>query len=91
MKNAKQTSKTDRFQEEFRELSLEEKIKILLKMEALTLQETIKYGINESIKVADRLGEVVADFGRKIEAEFGNTTNNDPEPATKTKRSPKAK
>jgi len=89
MTNAKQTPKKDKFQEEFKELPLEEKIKALLKMEAVTLQETFNYGINESMKAADRLGEVLADFGKKIEAEFKNVTHSDKEPAAKSKRKPK--
>lgn len=71
----KQAKKKDKFQEEFKELPLEEKIKTLLKMEAVTLQETFNYGLSESMKAADRLGEVLADFGRKIEAEFKKATH----------------
>lgn len=68
-------SKKSKFQEEFKELPLEEKVKVLLRMEAVTLQETFNYGLNESMKAADRLGEVLADFGQKIEAEFKKATH----------------
>ena len=70
----KTASKDSKFQDEFKELPLEEKVKVLLRMEALTLQETFNYGLNESMKAADRLGEVLADFGKKIESEFHNET-----------------
>lgn len=89
MANAKQAPKKDKFQDEFKELPLEEKIKTLLKMEAVTLQETFNYGLSESMKAADRLAEVLADFGKKIEAEFKNVINSDKEPAAKSKRKPK--
>lgn len=69
--------KKDKFQEEFKELSLEDKIKTLLKMEAVTLQETFSYGLHESMKAADRLGEVLSDFGKKVEAEFRNAACHD--------------
>ena len=72
--SGKTTSKDSKFQNEFKELPLEEKVKVLLRMEALTLQETFNYGLNESMKAADRLGEVLADFGKKIESEFHNAT-----------------
>ena len=77
MTNAKQAPKKDKFQEEFKELPLEEKIRTLLKMEAVTLQETFSYGLSESMKAADRLGNVLTEFGKKIEAEFKNVTHQD--------------
>ena len=94
MTNAKQAPKRDKFQEEFKELPLEEKIKTLLKMEAVTLQETFSYGLNESMKVADRLGDVLTEFGKKIEAEFKNVTHQDskdPSAKSTTARAKKAK
>ena len=85
MTNAKQAPKKDKFQEEFKELPLEEKIKTLLKMEAVTLQETFNYGLNESMKAADRLGSVLTEFGKKIETEFKNVTHQDSKnPSAKT-------
>jgi len=85
MTNAKQAPKTDKFQEEFKELPLEEKIKTLLKMEAVTLQETFSYGLNESMKAAERLGDVLTEFGKKIEAEFKNVTSTDKKTSSKSK------
>ena len=81
----KETRKKDKFQEEFKELSLEEKIKTLLKMEAVTLQETFSYGISESMKAADRFGEVLTDLGHKVETEFKKATCSDQDaPASKS-------
>lgn len=81
----KEAPKKDKFQEEFKGLPLEEKIKTLLRMEAVTLQETFSYGLNESMKAADRLGEVLADFGKKVEAEFKKATHHDQKASPKPK------
>jgi predicted metallopeptidase len=81
----KEAPKKDKFQEEFKELSLEEKIKTLLKMEAVTLQETFSYGLNESMKAADRLGDVLTDFSKKVEAEFKKVTHKEQHPPPKSK------
>jgi hypothetical protein len=70
----KQTPKKDKFQEEFEALPLEEKVKKLLRLEAVTLTEAFNYGINESMKAADRLGDVLSDFGKKVESEFKKAT-----------------
>ena len=89
----KETPRKNKFHEEFKELSLEEKIKTLLKMEAVTLQETFSYGLNESMKAADRLGDVLADFGKKVEAEFKKATHHDengPSPKSKPRGSKKS-
>lgn len=71
----KENSKKDRFHEEFKGLPLEEKIKILLRMEALTLQETFNYGLGEAVKAGERLGEVLSEFGKKVEAEIRKATS----------------
>lgn len=71
----KQAPKKDRFQEEFEALPLEEKVKKLLRLEAVTLTEAFNYGINESMKAADRLGDVLSDFGKKVETEFKKATS----------------
>jgi hypothetical protein len=67
--------KKDRFHDDFKGLPLEEKIKILLRMEAVTLQETFNYGLSEAIKAGERLGEVLSDFGKKVEAEIKKATS----------------
>jgi len=81
----KEAPKKDKFQEEFREMPLEEKIKVLLRMEAVTLQETFSYGLHESMKAADRLGEVLADFAKKVEAEFKKATHHDRNASARSK------
>jgi hypothetical protein len=70
-----QAPKKDRFQQEFEALPLEEKIKKLLRLEAVTLTEAFNYGVNESMKAADRLGDVLSDFGKKVESEFKKATS----------------
>lgn len=70
----KENANKDKFQDEFKGLPLEEKIKLLLKMEAVTLQEAFNYGLKESMKAADRLGDVLTEFSGRIEAEFKKAT-----------------
>ena len=74
MENEKTDAPKDRFQQEFEALPLEEKIKKLLRLEAVTLGEAFNYGVNESMKAADRLGDVLSDFGKKVETEFKKAT-----------------
>ena len=57
----------DKFQAEFEALPLEEKISKLFEMEAVTLGETISYVIDSPVEVFRKVGDVMADFGRKIE------------------------
>jgi hypothetical protein len=75
MTDANKQAPKDKFQQEFEALPLEEKIKRLLKFEAVTLTEAFNYGVNESMKAADRLGDVLSDFGKKVEAEFKKATH----------------
>ena len=90
MKNEKREApKKNKFHDEFKELPLEEKVKTLLRMEAVTLQETFNYGLTESMKAADRLGEVLSDFGKKIEAEFKKATHHDASAKSKSDKSKK--
>jgi hypothetical protein len=71
----KEAPKKDKFQQEFEALPLEEKVKKLLRLEAVTLTEAFNYGLNESMKAADRLGDVLSDFGKKVETEFKKATS----------------
>ena len=59
----------DKFQEEFEALPLEKKFAKLFKMEAVTLGETISYVMDSPFKVFEKIGDVMADFGKKIEEE----------------------
>ena len=88
----KQAPKKDKFQEDFEALPLEEKIKKLLRLEAVTLTEAFNYGVKESMKAADRLGDVLSDFGNKVEAEFKKATKHaDNGPCEPPKPGPSAK
>ena len=59
----------DPFHEEFSALPLEKKIARLMKMEAETFSETIAYVVNSPMKVVEKVGDVIAEFGIKIEKE----------------------
>ena len=59
----------DKFQEEFQALPLEKKIANLLRMEAVTLGETVAFVVNSPMKVVEKVGDVIAEFGMKLEAE----------------------
>ena len=75
----KEESKTteapkERYQEEFEALPLEKKIARLFKMEAITLGETFSYVVNSPMKVIEKVGDVIAEFGMKIENEAKKAT-----------------
>lgn len=55
--------------EEFESLPLEQKLANLFRMEAVALGETIEYVVNSPMKVFEKIGDIMADFGRKIESE----------------------
>ena len=74
----------DKFQEEFEALPLEKKIARLLKMEAITLGETFAYVVNSPMKVVEKVGDVIAEFGMKIENEAKKATR-PPESETEPK------
>jgi ferredoxin len=59
----------DNFQEEFKALPLDKKISQLLRMEAITLGETFSYVINSPFQVLEKVGDLIADFGIKLETE----------------------
>ena len=62
-------TKKEKFQEEFEALPLEKKIANLLRMEAVTLGETVAYVVNSPMKVVEKVGDVIAEFGMKLERE----------------------
>ena len=59
----------DRFQEEFNALPLDKKFANLLQMEVATLTETFNYVATSSMKVIEKVGDAINDFGTKIENE----------------------
>lgn len=82
----------DKFQAEFEALPLEEKISKLFKMEAVTLGETISYVIDSPMEVFRKVGDVMADFGRKIEEEAKKATRpGEPQAAEPAKKAAGAK
>ena len=82
----------DKFQAEFEALPLEEKISKLFKMEAVTLGETISYVIDSPMEVFRKVGDVMADFGRKIEEEAKKATRPaEPQAAEPAKKAAGAK
>ncbi len=64
----------DKFQAEFEALPLDQKISKLFKMEAVTIGETINYVMNSPMEVFSKIGDVMADFGRKVEEEAKKAT-----------------
>ena len=59
----------DRFQAEFEALPLEKKIASLFRMEAVTIGETFAYVVNSPLKVVEKVGDIIAEFGIKLENE----------------------
>ncbi len=55
--------------EEFETLPLEQKIANLVRMEAVTFGETLSYVINSPFTVLEKVGDVMAEFGMKLERE----------------------
>ena len=66
---SKEEPQKDKFQQEFEALPLEKKIASLLRMEALTLGETFTYVVNSPMKVVEKVGDVIAEFGIRLETE----------------------
>ena len=62
-------SPKDSFKDEFDALPLEKKIAALMRMEAVTLSETFAYVVNSPMKVVEKVGDVMAEFGMRLEQE----------------------
>lgn len=65
----KKKEKRNPLQDEFAGLPLEKKIANLMRMEAVTLSETFSYVVNSPMKVFEKVGDVIAEFGIKLENE----------------------
>lgn len=86
---------------EFEELPLEKKVANLLELEAITLSETFSFVINSPFKIFEKVMDVMAEFGLKLDeeakkakrpAEHVETDNSgNSETDTKKKRGGKAK
>ncbi len=68
-KDAEKDEAKDTFEEEFESLPLEKKFAKLFKMEAMVLSETVSYVLDSPYKVFEKVGDVMAGFGRKMEDE----------------------
>ncbi len=64
----------NKFEDEFRDLPLEDKFKSLFRMEVSTLEETFSYVADASMKAFEKAGEVINDFSKKVETEVKKAT-----------------
>jgi hypothetical protein len=64
----------DPLKAEFDALPLEKKIAALMRMEAVTLSETFAYVVNSPMKVVEKVGDVMAEFGMRLEQEAKKAT-----------------
>lgn len=62
-------------QNEFGNLPLDEKIANLLKMEAVTLSETFAYAVKSPLEVVEKVGDVIAEIGTRLETEAKKAWN----------------
>jgi ferredoxin len=87
-KSADKDQVKDKFVEEFTALPLEKKLASLFRMEAVALGETVDYVISSPLKVVAKIGDVMAEFGIKLEAEAKKAAKpKDPSPESKSSRS----
>lgn len=66
--------KKEEFKKEFEEMPLEKKIASLLEFEAIALSETLSFVMNSPYAVANKVMDVMAGFGTKIEKETKEAT-----------------
>ena len=59
--------KSEQYRKEFAELPLEQKISELMKLEAMALGDTFSFIMNSPYKIFEKIGDVMADFGLKLE------------------------
>ena len=59
----------ERYIKEFSDLPLDKKISDLVKLEAMALGETFSLILNSPYKVLEKIGDVMADLGRKMDSE----------------------
>lgn len=77
-KKAKQSRK------EFEELPLEKKVAQLLELEAITLSETFSFVFNSPYKIVDKIMDVMAEFGLKMDSDKKNAARPAEHQQTKT-------
>jgi hypothetical protein len=74
------TDDQKRIQEKFESLPLNEKLSSLFNMEVATISEAVNYVINDPMKVVEKLGDMITDFGTKVEKEYRSVTSTAPSP-----------
>jgi hypothetical protein len=84
------TKQRPKFEDDFRQLPLDEKIGSLFRMEVAAIEETVTVVADASVKVFNKAAEVLDEFGTKVSAEFRKerceTTNESaPSPGPKAK------
>lgn len=66
--------KSEQYRKEFEELPLEKKIAELVRLEAIALGETFSFVLNSPFKVFDKVMDVMAEFGLKMDKEAKEAT-----------------
>lgn len=64
----------NKFEDEFRALPLDKKLASLFRMEAATLEETFSAFADASMKVFEKAGAVITEFGKRVENEVKKAT-----------------
>jgi ferredoxin, 2Fe-2S len=62
-----EAKRVEDFRKEFREMPLEKKIATLVDLEAAALSETVSYVVNSPYKIVDKIFDVLAEFGLKMD------------------------
>ena len=88
--NAEKMEDQKRIEKEFESLGLDEKFSSLFRMEVATISEAVKYVAKEPMKVAEKIGEIIVEFGHRVETEIKNAVSNSG-PATSAAEEKKSK
>ncbi len=87
-----EAKKTSKLVDEFEALPLEKKIADLVRMEAVALGETISFVVNSPYLVLEKVVDVLAEFGMKLDREpKGDQAKTEAEPAEEAKPGKSAK
>ena len=61
------SDRSEEYRKEFEEMPLEKKIASLVRLETIALSETVSFIFNSPFKIADKVLDVMAEFGFKKE------------------------
>src|SRR3954447_15337556 len=64
------TKQRPAFEDDFKQLPLEEKIGSLFRMEVAAIEETVSYVADASVKAFNKAAEVLDEFGDRVATEF---------------------